>query len=280
MASYVYFLIFPLWILKDLTHIFHITFNISDDCYQVPCSTKPHQLPQAFLLQSIYSDKKTTSTSVAFPHNDHFFSPFIIFIDHQRVSWFPNLFRIRTSSELVHVGPSASKGTLLSKPRAWVDSKPHLRCGVRGEKMCFQGAIFILHTSLKITASFLLEKGCSINAWLYLHVKFSSAFSQWPFKGKDWWELLNTRTSFLSDGLLRMEPRQTQNTMLPNHYFMGRPCVFSDWESTLQCRRHGFHPWSGTKIATCYGATRKSMSNSKDSAQPHPTPQKISLVVQ
>ena len=132
--------------------------------------------------------------------------------------------------------------------------------------------IFILHTSPKITASFLLEKGCSINTWLHLHVKFSSAFSQWPFKGKDWWELLNTRTSFLSEGLLRMELRQTQNTMFLNHYFMGWSCGFSDWKSTLQCRRPGFHPWSGTNIPTCYGVTRKPMSHSKGSAQPTPTP--------
>lgn len=109
------FSFFPVDLEKTFTHIFHITFNISDDCYQMPCPQSPISFPRLSFFFSLFIRTKTTSISVAFPHNDHFSSPFIIFIDHRRISWFPNLFRIWTSPELVYASPSASRGTLSVK---------------------------------------------------------------------------------------------------------------------------------------------------------------------
>lgn len=95
----------------------------------------------------------------------------------------------------------------------------------------------------KITASFLFEK-CSWfkTQFIVTFVKFSSVFSKWPFKMKDWWELLSIWASFLPLGPLGMEPITVLRGWVIAFCFVWRPASWNPHSWTA--RGNSTHPGS------------------------------------
>lgn len=132
---------FPGGFQKTLLIIFHVTFDISDDYYQVLFSPKTVSFPGLFFFNLFLQNKKLNSVSVAFPHTHQFPSPFIIFIDYQQSPLVYELILEASSCEFhLHQEKLSSLSPEPSMQGSWSEMTPD-SAAVLGPLTCFQAII-------------------------------------------------------------------------------------------------------------------------------------------